>query len=278
MSITEQPTGFHIPSSAREGIYDDALLWEVVAQHRRDGYVFLENVYDPAYIEGLQRAYFERYIGTDYEEVGWNVGDKRWMINVALEPPFDDPLLYAHPFVLDVLAQLMGAQTILNAFGSVVSLPGSDVQHPHSDHPRLFEDQAINAKLPIFATTVVVPLVDLTPDVGSTGIWPGTHVHPKPDFGTLADLKPALFVAPMGSVYLMDYCVKHAGLPNESERERPIMYAIYSRPWFTDFVNYEKVRPLQMTQEAYDRVPKHLRSLFSRLQMKPTIPDEAPAE
>lgn len=110
----------------------------------------------------------------------------------------------------------------------------------------------------------MIPLVDLTPGVGSTGIFPGTHNRYPLTYDDLAKITPALFVAPMGSVYLMDYRVQHAGMPNESDRERPVIHAIYSRPWFTDYVNYKKVLPIDIDKEPYAQVPEDLKPLFMR--------------
>lgn len=104
------PTSIGLPSTAPDAPVDPAIVDEVVARYRQDRYVFLENVFERTYIEKVQEAYFARYVCADYEARVLNVGDKRCMINVAFELPFDVPHLYGYPFLLAVLHKLTGPE------------------------------------------------------------------------------------------------------------------------------------------------------------------------
>jgi len=181
------------------------------------------------------------------------------MITVDIEPPFHTPTLYANPFVIPILVDSLGIELVLNSFGSVVSLPGAPAQNVHRDHPPLFDEHAADLFAPPFAVTVIVPLVDLGERAGTTRMLPGSHVL----FDDKGLIRPAFDpVAPIGSCLLMDYRLVHQGTENRSDAVRPIFYVVFSRPWFRDYVNYEKQEPIVMRDSVYRRTPKKWRSLF----------------
>ena len=117
------------------------------------------------------RAYFDR---EDYAD-SLKVGDKRKIINVEVESVFNNPQLYANPLLLNLMQKLLGQDYILGSFGAVIALPGAKQQHIHRDYPPLFDNEFIDARLPSFAITAVIPLVDLTEATGSTIVWKKSH-------------------------------------------------------------------------------------------------------
>src|SRR5262249_15198335 len=74
---------------------------------RLDGALIIEDMVDAAIISEARRASGEAY--SDYldgsldEDVA-RVGEGRLMIAVALAPPFDDPQLFANPYLLSILS------------------------------------------------------------------------------------------------------------------------------------------------------------------------------
>jgi uncharacterized protein YecA (UPF0149 family) len=56
----------------------------------------------------------------------------------------------------------------------------------------------------------------------------------------------------------------HAGLPNASRQARPIVYMVYSRPWFFDHANHLGRMPLDMSIERYNELPESVRPLLIR--------------
>jgi hypothetical protein len=67
-----------------------------------------------------------------------------------------------------------------------------------------------------------------------------------------------------GDLMLLDYRVLHAGLPNGSVQARPIIYMVYSRPWFFDYNNHVSRVPLDMPIEHYNELPAAIRPLLVR--------------
>lgn len=44
-----------------------------------------------------------------------------------------------------------------------------------------------------------------------------------------------------GDVIIFDYRTYHRGLPNQSDKRRPMLYQTYSRAWFRDGHNFPEV-------------------------------------
>ena len=115
-------------------------------------------------------------------------------------------------------------------------MPGAAPQHIHRDYSLLY-NPAIGANLPPHAFTVVIPLVQVTEQTGTTGLLLGTH--------TMGDGEVYLPFPELGGCYLWDYRLHHFGMPNRSKIQRPILYLVYARPWFVDPKNFHTVPPLR---------------------------------
>ncbi len=140
------------------------------------------------------------------------------------------------------------------------------MQHIHRDHPALFAEAGrLSDILPPYALTVVVPLVDLDEETGTTALWEGSHRATPTGHEENGGAQSALLVeaslpwSKLGDCYFMDYRLLHAGTANNSSRPRPILYLVYSRIWFQDRKNFKKQAPLQMSQAEYERIPEDLR-------------------
>src|SRR5688572_4851219 len=137
-------------------------LEEAQGSFHRDGWVLLENAYEPAFVKEMRLAFFARHGGlneADLVQMGSQVGHDRYMFAIDLEPPFLDPRLYANPFALSAIRSLLGEECVLDSFSAVVAYPGADDQHLHLDHSLLFDDADLSMTLPPYALTMVVPLV-----------------------------------------------------------------------------------------------------------------------
>lgn len=210
-----------------------------------------------AFIEGYQSYFEEREYANALK-----VGDKRIMLTIDFQEPFNNPDLYGNLFLLYLIRELLGEEFVLGSFGVVISLPGAEDQHIHRDHPPLFEDEELDLKIPSFAIAVVVPFIDLTPETGSTRVWKGSHRMPHSRYLALKD-SFVPFVE-TGSCYLMDYQLLHGGTPNISDRVRPILYMVYYRSWFQEAVNYEKQATIAIAKEEYLKIPEKYKFLFIR--------------
>ena len=122
-------------------------------------------------------------------------------------------------------------------------------------------DDPVDAAMPTFAITMIVPLVDLNETNGTTRVYPGSRMAPIPTAKTMAHCDP---VASRGACLLMDYRLFHGGTPNRSSAVRPILYNVYYRPRFRDCVNFGKQPPLETDAETYGEIPDAYRPLFER--------------
>jgi len=239
---------------------------------REHGCVLFEGVLAAPEVLKLQASFLRRYRRYFHDREhpdALQVGQQRFMIPVRLRPPFSVPGVYANPFVLPVLRRVLGPECILGSFGSVVALPGSPDQHVHRDHPALFDDPALDAALPAFALTMVLPLVELNETNGTTRLWQGSHRLADAEAERLEPVSP--FVE-LGSCLLFDYRLRHGGTQNRSGQVRPVLYNVYQRAWFRDSRNFRKLPPLRISPKAFRQVPEAYRALFATAQISRWYP------
>ncbi len=229
------------------------------------GGLVLSGVFDRALVDRAA-AHFHAAYREDYEDPlrrrVEKVGDKRNLKVVEIEGPFNDPAVWANPFLYGVAKSILGEQCVVGQFGSVTSLPGAAAQPIHRDSPWLFREPALDVTLPAFGVTVVVPLVDMrSGEAGTTRIVPGSH---RVFSDEAADARePFDPVLPRGSCLLMDSRVRHGGTANVSSAPRPILYMSYQRHWFRDYDGYNLKPPVHVSDEELEKMaPEHQR-LFS---------------
>ena len=260
-----------LPPRIPVGELSNPQLIDISSRFFKDnGVLQIDNLFDKNLVNNLYKSFYSDY--QPYFESGeyadsLEVGDKRRMISVRVKSVFNNPLLYGNPFLLKLMQKLLGEDFILGSFGAVISLPGAKHQHVHRDHPPLFDDEQIDAKLPSFAITAVIPLVDLTEATGSTRVWKKSHLIKRSLEHKVSDSFVPLM--PTGSCYLMDYQLVHGGTANTSQIVRPILYLIYYRPWFREVVNLEKQDRIAITVSEYEKIPDRYKFLFAGLNPKP---------
>lgn len=238
----------------------------------RHGAVLIERAFGEALVERLCRAFMEEYQPNTAQKDVWGVvvGDRRLMVPVIVKHPFNDPELYAAPLVYPLLTRFLGDDLLIDSFGSVCTYPGAAAQDVHVDNPPLFESATVCASLPCYAVTVAVPLVDVTMETGTTAIWEGSHrredaaellrcLHDRPNYD-----QATLPTPKRGGVYLMDYRLIHGGTPNSSDMPRPLLYLVYSRPWFRDKYNFgsQREHAVLVPAEERERIPPQFQPLF----------------
>ena len=233
------------------------------------GALWLENVFAKSTIEKLLAVYQKKYLSLSRKELRQRdaaVGDQRFMITVDIKGAFNRAEIYANKAMTPILQSLLSDALRVASFGSVVALPDADQQAIHLDHPPLFG--VADDGLPVYALTLVIPLVDLSPATGTTAIWEGTHrgqqrfdllrrLMDSPDYSDAS-----LPMAKQGDAYLMDYRVIHGGMANRSDVARPILYIVYSRPWFRDGSNFKTQDAVSISKKQLKKVPQQYRSLF----------------
>ena len=130
--------------------------------------------------------------------VGWPA----WLtITIHLEPPFDNPQLFANPYLLPILSAVLDDDLVILAHGVVCSLPSAPAQHRHCDGGDLFPHSGIDRLLPAAAITVGIPLLEMNEVHGTTALWLGTHrdVVEATPYGMQARIPPLKMKAPSPS-------------------------------------------------------------------------------
>ena len=234
-----------------------------------NGWLKIGGIFRPQFIDRLREEFERQFTDLTDRKGGHrgylNVGDERMMLSVRLTGPYLDAELYANPLLLKMLRQLLGDNMLIDNFTCVIALPGAGEQRLHRDHPDLFpEKPEIGGELAPYAITVVIPLVDLTSETGTTRIFPSTNCGREPTSEELP------YIA-RGDCFLMDYRVRHQGTPNRTGAERPILYIVYTRPWFIDIRNFRRQPRINIDPADVSRIaPEHQR-LFVRLAAKGAI-------
>lgn len=241
---------------------------------RDKGALHLSNCFEPGLIGSAQAYFSSTQLNQSREAIEKSclqVGHERFMFSVNLDGAFLDPALYASPRVIPVLAGLLGGDFIIQSMTVVCAFPGARQQHIHTDLPLLFPEVGqFNALCPPYAFTVAIPLLDLTESTGTTAMWEGSHrlltdqdeTSPENSENSLAGA--FLPLARSGDCYIMDIRLRHAGTENRSEAPRPVLYIVYSRPWFEDRRNFELQAHLEISEDNWLRIPKEYQPLFRR--------------
>ncbi|NKB19244.1 MAG: hypothetical protein GKS01_01755 [Alphaproteobacteria bacterium] len=237
-------------------------------KYEEAGVLVLDGILPASYIDQLREAFLADYEKTVREKnlrFKSDVGDKRIMLSVDVEGLFNQQRLYANRHAYPVIARLLGNEMIINAFNAVTSLPGSKIQHLHADHPELFWDAKLDDVMPPFCVSMAIPLVDLNAETGGTRYYPGSQKRTDDTSPKTPYFDPEV---PKGSAILFDSRVRHRGLANKSDGPRPVLYMIYARPWFRDYVNYDFDEALRITRKEFNKVRPKYQHLFDWLMVK----------
>jgi len=253
-------------------VQESPVLQQGIELFLQNGFLLVKNAFDPAFVAKLHDAFmdgYKTYFDDKIYDDALDIGHRRHMVTVALEGVFNTSELYAPRNVFPILEFLLSKKLILAALGTVVSLPGAERQHLHRDYDNIYEPgfsypglETVIAKGPPYAITLGIPLVPITRHTGNTRFWPGTHLSSvskkDPSLGPGVDFEAAL-----GSCYLFDYRILHCGVANTSDTVRPLLYNIYTRPWFRDPLNYSKQEPVHITEAEFQKIPEEYRGLFA---------------
>jgi ectoine hydroxylase-related dioxygenase (phytanoyl-CoA dioxygenase family) len=250
-----------------------------------NGYVIFEKVLPDEMVKKLFNRYIEilePYLEEHHEEVynpknGFNDGTNHIRLYLPFELPFIDESIIAHPFVLQIIDQLLGEDSVLHYFATNTSLPGGQKSQPvHADTSSMFGSRGL-VNLPISNLIVNFPLVDTTEDNGPMEFWPGgTHLLPDYWYGPKAYNKGKMAehmqsikgLMPAGSIMIRDDRMWHRGTPNRSDKPRPNIAMIYA-PADRAPMN----ATIQIPQETYEHLsPRAQRLLRNEKIGYPVMP------
>ena len=194
-----------------------------------------------------------------------NVDKLRLHIAARMRGPMLDSRLWAEPLLEGVLQSLLGRDYVIDSVTLVIALPGAPLMRLHRDFTRLFPDYPEVDSLPPYAVTMVVPLIETDQATGTTIMARSSVASKQVDENTLDP--PAEWVephVPVGGCALMDYRLWHRGMVNRSDRERPILYIVFARDWFTDCRNFEAHPRMLIDRESLMRIDPAHRHRFRR--------------
>jgi ectoine hydroxylase-related dioxygenase (phytanoyl-CoA dioxygenase family) len=270
-----------VPSNTESDLcaFSSETIEEAMSYIRSDGALILEGIVDAALVREARQTFvqkYARYLTERQHEDALGVGDKRVMITVDVEPPFDRPELFANAWLLPLLGAIfIEKDFVLGGYGVVCSLPGAQTQHRHRDGGILFPQEGLDRLLPTAAVTVAIPLIEMNEIHGTTELWLGSHRDSDHVVTPTAAEKGDAPVVSEGSCVLWDYRLIHAGTPNQSAMPRPLVYMTYCRPWFFDYMNYMKQPLLRVSKRWLATLSEEHRRLLTRANA-PWLPQVLP--
>ena len=207
-----------------------------------DGFVILEDVVNVSHLDLLHErltADLEALLSRPDAPYNWNVG------NVQQDPPPFPPYLFQdvlfNDFVIDVTAALLGAGVKNTLYSGNTALSGDQRQPVHADTGHLWP--RLETAHPPVHLVINIPTVDVSAENGSTEIWPGTHrdmtITAGKDIKIPLDVleKRRAIVPPAqpafrrGGVLIRDMRLWHAGMPNHTDRPRPMLAMVHVPGW-----------------------------------------------
>lgn len=231
---------------------------------REHGMLVVENAFPRSLVEDIAKLVFERYDhyfeNRKYDD-NLVLGDKRRMVTLSIEGSLNDPRLYGSQIIRGMMTNLLDEDYVMGGLNAVVSLPGSKDQGLHKDYSPLFKSEQDNSHhvTPPFAVAMLMPLIDMRYEHGTTSFRKGSHLVPEQMPFDMPTQEPLL---KMGDCVVFDYRTAHEGLANRSNEVRPLLCLIHHRIWFRDALNYRQQKDVMITPEALQKVPDDLKPLF----------------
>jgi ectoine hydroxylase-related dioxygenase (phytanoyl-CoA dioxygenase family) len=130
--------------------------------------------------------------------------------------------------IINITNKLLKSDYISYA-GSLPSIPNSKDGSWHRDVYSLFDDEELETTLPVFYITVLIPLVDIDASNGATEFIVGSHRGGKSG-------KRIVVQVGSGSAIVCNGMVYHRGRANKSDKERHMLYIVYCKKWYNDYI------------------------------------------
>jgi hypothetical protein len=208
-----------------------------------DGFVVLNNVVDPKHLAILREkmlADTQAILARDDTPFNFNSG------NLQQDPPPFPPYLFrdvlVNDMVIAVTKGVLGPGVKSAFYSGNTALQSTQRQPVHADLGQLWK--GLEVATPAYGLVVNVGVVPMSPENGSTELWPGTHLDTTVDMHR--DIKipedvlerrrqvapPFQPTIPLGSVLIRDLRLWHAGMPNRTEHPRSMIAMIHYCGWY----------------------------------------------
>lgn len=196
---------------------------ECVAEMAEQGFTVVPGVFSPEQVERMRGAVEEVFAREEgsLEEHGSNV---RFSINLSNKHQvFRDEL--QNPFVLALMAQLLGDDFVLGSIHTRSTYPGAAKQGLH-------RDWMLDRRIP-FPTHInsMWMLDDFTLENGATRFVPGSHLWDEAPDGKRIYPGEVSATGKAGDVAVFDSRIYHAGGANQSNAPRRGLTVFFCRSW-----------------------------------------------
>ena len=233
------------PEEVRTGRITPVHLSAATRALRDDGIVVLNDIVSMDHIAALREKMLydlPAYLARTDAPFNFNTG------NVQQEPPPFAPYLYKdvllNDIVISVTHSLLGDGLHNGFYSGNTAVGGSGQRQPvHADVGQLWPN--LEVATPPFGLVVNVPVVDMSAENGSTEVWPGTHrdttiyvqhgdikLPPAAVEARRAVRPPLQPTVRAGGVVIRDLRLWHAGMPNRTDRARPMIAMIHWVSWW----------------------------------------------
>ena len=218
-------------------------LEQAVSAIRNDGFVILHQAIESDHVAALgEKMLADVAAILALDDVPYQFNDGHLQQDPPPFPPylFRDVLL--NDLVIEITRFILGEGVKNSSYSGNTCLPNKTQQPLHVDAGQLWPDLEIAT--PAYTLVVNVPVVDVTAENGSTEVWPGTHMDTTRAFGEDIKLtpedearrrqecQPLQPSVPTGSVLIRDMRLWHRGMPNHSDRPRPMIAMIHWPHWW----------------------------------------------
>jgi len=160
-----------------------------------------------------------------------------------------DPSIFLNPLATQVTSSVLGPWPRLSFMSGNSALPPITGSEPQSQP--VHSDADFEHPQSPFALVVNVPLIEMTPENGTTEVWLGSHLisgkhvqegdHGERASGRIRkdvlakreqERSSSQPVVKKGSIIIRDLRLWHAGKPNFTQQTRVMLAMIHFAPWF----------------------------------------------
>ena len=113
----------------------------------------------------------------------------------------------------------------------------------HRDTYSLFGCEEMDHSLPPFYLTMIVPLQEVTEDMGPTEFVVGSHREGWVTALQTGGLEHVLATSKRGDCLLFDGRMIHRGTPCKSSSPRRAVYTVFHKKWYSDYIDGQYPEP-----------------------------------